>query len=58
MTHPPEPSANASNVDTQRVIEFDAKVSDGAIHFGVAEQELDRPEIAGLPLDQRSLGPP
>ena len=62
MTHPPEPSANASNVDTlcdsQSVIEFDAKISDGAIHFGVTEQELNRPEITGLPINQRSLGPP
>ena len=55
------PSAKCSNVDflgdAQRVVQFDAEVSDRAIHLGVAKQELDRSEVASLPIDQRGLGP-
>ena len=53
------PSAKPSDVDllgyAQRIVEFDPKVSDRAIHFGVSKQELDGPKIASLPVDQRSL---
>ena len=42
----------------ESVIEFDAEVSDGAFHLGMSEQQLDRPEIAGLAIDQGSLGAP
>ena len=56
------PSAKPSDVDllgdAQSVVEFDAKVPDRAINLGVSEQELDGPKIAGLPVDQRGLGPP
>ncbi len=44
-----------SDVDSlsnaQRIFQFDAQVSDGAIDLGVAEQQLDRAQVAGLPVD-------
>ena len=40
-----------------RIVEFDPKVPDCAIHFGVSEQELDRPKVAGLTIDKRGLCP-
>ena len=56
------PSAKRSDVDllgdAQRVIEFDAEVSDRAVHFGVTKQELNGSEISGLPVDQRRFRPP
>ena len=42
--------------DLQRVVDLDSEVSDGALEFGVTEQELNRPEIPGPPVDQRRLG--
>ena len=44
--------------DRQRVFEFDAKISDCAVHLGVAEQELNSAQVAGLPVDLRHLGSP
>ena len=40
------------------VIEFDTKVSHRAFDLGMSEQQLNRPEIAGLAVDQGCLGPP
>ena len=42
----------------KRIIHFDAKVSDGAFDLGVAEQELDGPQIAGSAVDQRCFCSP
>ena len=39
------------------IVNFDAKVSDRALDVGVAQQELDSPEVAGSTVDQRGLGP-
>jgi hypothetical protein len=35
----------------QSVIDFDAEIADRAFDFGMSEQELDSPEIAGPPID-------
>jgi len=35
------------------VIDLNAEVSDGAFDFGVAEQELHGPQVAGSTIDQR-----
>jgi hypothetical protein len=40
------------------VIDLNAEVSDGAFDFGVAEQELHGPQIAGSTIDQRCLCSP
>ena len=40
------------------MLHLDAEIPDGALDLGVAEQELDRPQIAGAPVDQRYLGSP
>src|SRR4051794_27091576 len=42
----------------ERVIHLDAEISDRALDLGVTEQELDRPQVAGAPVDQGSLRPP
>jgi hypothetical protein len=34
-----------------RVIDLNAEIADGALDLCVAEQELDRPKIAGAPID-------
>ena len=58
----PLPSAKRSDVDplcdAEGVIEFDAKVTNRAVHLCVTEQELNRAQIAGLPVDQRGFRPP
>ena len=38
-----------------RIIDFDTKVSNRTFNLRVAKQELDRAEIAGLPIDFRRL---
>ena len=40
------------------IIDLDAKVPNGAFDFGVAEQELNRPQVARAPIDQGRLGSP
>ncbi len=56
------PSAKFSDVDllgdAQRIVEFNAKVSDRAVHLGVTERELNRPQVAGLSVNDGSLGSP
>ena len=42
----------------KRIIDLDAEVSDGAFDFGVAEQKLYRPQVAGSTVDQRRLCSP
>src|SRR5215471_3155507 len=42
----------------ERVINLDAEVSDGTLDFRMAEQELDRTQVASAPVDQRYLGAP
>ena len=39
----------------QSIFNLDAKVSHGAFQLGVAEQELDRADVARAPVDQRRL---
>jgi hypothetical protein len=39
----------------QRIIYFDAEISDRAFNLGMPEQELDGPEISRPPIDQGSL---
>jgi len=41
----------------ESVVDFDAKIPNGAFDFGVAEKQLDRPEIAGAFVDQRRFRP-
>ena len=41
--------------DRQSVFNLDAKVSHGAFQLGVAEQELNRTDVARAPVDQRRL---
>jgi len=41
----------------QRIINFDAEISDGAFQSGMAEQELHHPQIACSLVDQRRLDP-
>jgi hypothetical protein len=35
----------------QSVVNFDSKIADRALDLGVAEQQLDGPQIAGAPID-------
>jgi len=44
--------------DTQRIVDFDAEVTDGAFEFRMPEQQLHRSQVAGLLVNQRRLGPP
>jgi hypothetical protein len=44
--------------DGQRIVDLDTKVSDRTLHLGVPEQQLNRPEVASTPIDQRCLGSP
>lgn len=41
----------------QRVVKVDTEVSYCAVHFGVAQQKLNRPQIARLLVDMRHLRP-
>ncbi len=43
--------------DFQRIIDLDAKVPHRALQFGVAEQELDRPDVLRAPVNQGRLCP-
>src|SRR6056297_33386 len=43
--------------DRKGVLKLDTKVADGAVHLGMAQQKLDRAQVAGLPVDLRDLGP-
>jgi hypothetical protein len=39
----------------QRIVHFDAQISNGAFDLGVAKQKLDSPEIASATIDQGCL---
>ena len=39
----------------QRIVHFDAQISNGAFDLGVAKQKLDGPEIASATVDQGCL---
>ena len=41
--------------DLNRVVDFDAEISDRAFDLGMAKQELDCTEVAGSPIDQSGL---
>ncbi len=41
--------------DLQRIVDLDPEIPDRALEFGVAEEELDRSEIFGPPVDQRGF---
>ena len=43
--------------DAERVVDLDTKVTDGAFEPCVPEQELNCPQIAGLLVNLRGLGP-
>jgi hypothetical protein len=43
--------------DLNGVVDLDTEVADGALDFGMSEQQLDRPQVAGSPIDQRGLSP-
>ena len=42
----------------QRIFEFDPKIPHGAIHLGVAKQELHGTQVAGLLVDLRDFCAP
>jgi hypothetical protein len=42
--------------DFNGVVNLHAKVTDCALDLGVAEQQLDGPQVSGSPIDQRGLG--
>jgi hypothetical protein len=42
----------------QGVINLDAKISDRAFDLGMPEQQLDSPQVARSPIDQRSFCAP
>jgi hypothetical protein len=44
--------------NSERVINLDAEVSDGAFYLRMAEKQLNRPEISGPPVYQCRLGSP
>ena len=44
--------------DFQRVIYLDSKVSDGTLQFGMAEENLDGPQVFRAFVDQRGFGSP
>ena len=42
----------------KRVVDLDAKISDGTFQFGMPEQQLNCPEVLGSSIYQRCLGSP
>ena len=44
--------------DIKRVVDLDAEVSNRAFDLGVAEEQLNRPQVARAPVDQGRLRPP
>jgi hypothetical protein len=42
----------------ERVLDVDAEITDRTLYLDVAEQNLDRPQIAGCFVDYRRLRPP
>jgi hypothetical protein len=42
----------------ERIVDLDTKVSDSALDLRVSQQQLDRAQIAGAPVDQCGLCAP
>jgi hypothetical protein len=42
--------------DCQGILDFNAKLADGALQLGVAKQELNRADVAGAAVGQCRLG--
>jgi hypothetical protein len=42
----------------ERIIDLDAKISDGALHLGVPKEQLNHAEVAGPPVNQDRFGSP
>jgi hypothetical protein len=43
--------------ESERILNINAQISNGAFKFGVAEQNLHSPQVAGLFVNNRCLGP-
>jgi hypothetical protein len=56
VTALPRPSDVDLLGDGERVIDLEAKVPDRALHLGMAEEQLNRAEVPGSPIDQGRLG--
>jgi hypothetical protein len=39
------------------IVNLDAKIANSALDLGMAQQELDRAQVAGSSIDQRGFGP-
>jgi hypothetical protein len=44
--------------DGKCIVDLNAEIPDGALNFGVAEQELHSTQVTGPAVDQRRLCPP
>lgn len=44
--------------DCQRILQVHAEVTNGAVHFGVADEKLDRAQVPRLAIDLGNLGTP
>ena len=44
--------------DGERIVNLDAEVPDGALHFGVPKEKLNGAEVPGSPVNQGRLGSP
>jgi hypothetical protein len=42
--------------DLDRIVNFDAKISNGAFDLRAAQQQLNRTQVTGSPVDQRRFG--
>ena len=42
----------------QCIVNINPQVSDRAFQFGVAQEQLNGPDVLGSPIDQRGLGSP
>lgn len=42
--------------DSQRIVDLDAEVSDGAFDLRMPQKQLDGAQVAGLLIDQRGFG--
>lgn len=57
MSAPPPTSDINLLSECDGIVDFDAKVSNGALDLGVTEQQLHRPQVTRPSVDQRRLGP-
>lgn len=58
----PEPAKHSLQVDPfrqgQRIIQINAEITHRAVHLGMAEQQLDCAQVAGLLVNLGNLGAP